>query len=318
MIAIITPVYNRAHLLEETAASVLAQTSPNWEWHLVDDGSTDNSWQVMQVLATKDKRIKVHQRHRLPKNANTCRNIGVENSDAELLMFLDSDDVLTPTCIEERLKIVSDHSTHNFWLFGHDFMEPNPSYVRKNYQTTHEILVDLLQFTWPFAITGLLIRKELFYQLGALDETLNRFQDPDLYIRLYAHAASNGYIASHIIDSIIRNTGAEVDKNSKDYRLKYILSLALFIKKHTGLLINQPAYYKLFKNGIYKLMQYQVMNVPSEWTKNDTNYWTTLAEWSLTKADKHRVQWFKWIYLNVPTRLKVILVKRISKVFKVV
>src|SRR4051812_10244156 len=80
VVSIITPSYNRANLVTETAESILAQTYPHWEWMIVDDGSTDNSWEVLQELSRKDSRIKIFQRDRGPKGVCVCRNIAVEKS----------------------------------------------------------------------------------------------------------------------------------------------------------------------------------------------------------------------------------------------
>lgn len=95
-ISIIIPVYNRPKLVAECLDSVLAQTNPNWECVVVDDGSTDNTWEVLEGYATKDERVRIFKRDREPKGASTCRNIGVDKSTGSFLMFLDSDDLLSP------------------------------------------------------------------------------------------------------------------------------------------------------------------------------------------------------------------------------
>ena len=58
-VAIITPCFNREHTLQETANSVLGQTHANWEWIVVDDGSSDKSWELIQTLCDQDERIKL-------------------------------------------------------------------------------------------------------------------------------------------------------------------------------------------------------------------------------------------------------------------
>ena len=80
MISIITPNFNRAYIIEETAESILNQTNDNWEWVIVDDGSTDASWETLKSYQARDSRIRVFKRNREPKGACTCRNIGVEKS----------------------------------------------------------------------------------------------------------------------------------------------------------------------------------------------------------------------------------------------
>lgn len=96
MISIIIPTYNREDLIQETLDSILAQSETNWECLLIDDGSTDQTWNVLQNYSSRDKRFKIFQRQDFnkPKGANACRNIGIEKSSGDFILFLDSDDLL--------------------------------------------------------------------------------------------------------------------------------------------------------------------------------------------------------------------------------
>jgi len=100
-ISIITPTYNRAHLLPRAWASLKAQTFSDFEWIVVDDGSTDETESV--VASFNDPRIRYIK---LPKNrgVNAARNRGIEASRAPYLVFLDSDDEMVPEALEEMLK----------------------------------------------------------------------------------------------------------------------------------------------------------------------------------------------------------------------
>lgn len=102
LISIIIPIYNRENLVKETLNSVLDQTYENWECIIVDDGSTDKSVKILNNFATKDKRFKVFQRTSVPKGAPACRNIGMGMVSGEYLIFLDSDDLIAPWCLEKR------------------------------------------------------------------------------------------------------------------------------------------------------------------------------------------------------------------------
>ena len=131
-VALITPSFNRAYIIRETAESIFAQTHENWEWVIVDDGSTDDSWDVIQSFAERDDRVKAFQRDRGPKGACTCRNMAVERTDADWLIFLDTDDLLHTDCLKQRLSaaraakerevlyfpiLVFEHSTKDCFLW---------------------------------------------------------------------------------------------------------------------------------------------------------------------------------------------------------
>lgn len=112
MISIIIPVYNRKKLIVSAIESILHQTSKEWELIIVDDLSTDGTWNKISQYASDSKgRIKVHQRNREPKGAPTCRNIGLELAKSDYVLFLDSDDILAPWCIETRNNLISTKST---------------------------------------------------------------------------------------------------------------------------------------------------------------------------------------------------------------
>ena len=105
LVSIIIPNYNRAHLIGETLDSILAQTYSNWECIIVDDGSTDNSKEVIQKYVNKDARFQLHDRPTdRPKGANICRNYGFELSKGEFVNWFDSDDVMLSNFINEKLK----------------------------------------------------------------------------------------------------------------------------------------------------------------------------------------------------------------------
>ncbi|MBL0738880.1 glycosyltransferase family 2 protein [Flavobacterium sp. GN10] len=100
-ISIIIPTYNRAYLIRETLDSILAQTYRNWECIVIDDGSTDNTEDLLREFIDKDNRFQYYKRpaEKL-KGPNSCRNYGYEKSKGELIQFFDSDDIMKANCLE--------------------------------------------------------------------------------------------------------------------------------------------------------------------------------------------------------------------------
>lgn len=91
VVSIITPLYNSSEFLEQTIQSVVSQTYQSWEMIMVDDCSTDNSLEIAQRYAAKDKRIKII---RLDHNSGpaVARNRAIEAAAGRYIAFLDSDD----------------------------------------------------------------------------------------------------------------------------------------------------------------------------------------------------------------------------------
>ncbi len=121
LISIIIPLYNRENLILETIDSLYKQTFKNWEAIIVDDGSTDTSYKQVEKEAKKDQRIRLSKRELEPKGAPTCRNIGIEKSKGEYVIFLDSDDLIAPYCLEERIKCFETLSHLDFLVFNSSF-----------------------------------------------------------------------------------------------------------------------------------------------------------------------------------------------------
>lgn len=106
LVSIITPMYNGAKYVGQTIESVLAQTYPNWEMIIVDDGSKDNSAEIVKQYSKKDNRVRLIQQ----KNAGSAaaRNNALRNAKGRYICFLDSDDLLEPVFFEKQLKFLKE------------------------------------------------------------------------------------------------------------------------------------------------------------------------------------------------------------------
>lgn len=103
LISIITPCYNSEKYIQDTIQSVLSQTYQNWEWWIVDDGSSDKSVELIQTI--DDPRIHLVV---LEENAGAAeaRNIGIRNAKGRFLTFIDSDDVWLPHFLETSVQFL--------------------------------------------------------------------------------------------------------------------------------------------------------------------------------------------------------------------
>jgi glycosyltransferase involved in cell wall biosynthesis len=183
LISIIIPVYNRAELIKETLDSVLAQTYSNWECLVVDDGSIDNTWEVLNDYSSKDERIRIIKRNRSPKGANTCRNIGAEDSRGEYLLFFDSDDIFFPWCIETLTQFIRRNNGFEFGSFQQLVRSSfnHRMWYRCVKDTPENYLLRYLNFRIALS-TACLWKKVSFYKTDQWDEKLSCWQDPPLIV----------------------------------------------------------------------------------------------------------------------------------------
>lgn len=195
MFSIIIPLYNRETFITETLNSVIQQTFSNWECIVVDDGSTDNSIQIVKKFEAQEPRIKLIQRDREPKNANTCRNIGIENSSGDFLIFLDSDDLLLPHCLEQRKKLLKKYNEINLLITGTGSLDRLSKSEHKLYGSLYSPdtnFLDLfISLHSPWYMSSGTWEKEFISKVGNFDEKLLRLQDPDIHIRALLHSDLN-------------------------------------------------------------------------------------------------------------------------------
>ena len=188
LVSIVVPLYNRVDLVGETIASVQAQTYPHWEMIVVDDGSTDGSHVVVRAYADRDPHIQLHYRDRGPTGAPTCRNIGVEVSTGAYVIFLDSDDLLAPFCLEHRLEKVAEHPGEDFLVFPIAIFNTRPGEAYRLWNLldrpgSPEDLDRCLSTDTPWQTTGPIWKRESLRRLGPWLEGVKCRQDLEFHVR---------------------------------------------------------------------------------------------------------------------------------------
>ena len=98
--SIILPTFNRANFITKAIESVINQTYKNWELIVIDDGSTDNTEEIIQKFIKKEKRITYYYQKNQERSA--ARNNGIKRAKGDYICFLDSDDLYYPTHIDQR------------------------------------------------------------------------------------------------------------------------------------------------------------------------------------------------------------------------
>lgn len=105
-VSIITPCWNGEKYIGETIESVLAQTYPDWEMVIVDDGSTDSSRAIIMSYAAKDKRIRFFSQENAGSAA--ARNHGIKEASGRYIALLDADDLWDPEFLEKQLAFMKE------------------------------------------------------------------------------------------------------------------------------------------------------------------------------------------------------------------
>ncbi|HET9811661.1 MAG TPA: glycosyltransferase [Sphingomicrobium sp.] len=188
LVTVVIPTWNRLELLQEAIASVVAQTCPNWELIVVDDGSTDGT--PAHLRAISDPRIRAIAVDRLGKVGH-LRNIGAAAGTAGWIAFLDSDDLWMPDKLEIQLEALEASGAD--WCYGQcELLNPNgetlPIRAGRFRPISGKIVDDLLADRTGAYIGTVLVRRDLFESLGGFDESLPNREDLDFELRLAAGA----------------------------------------------------------------------------------------------------------------------------------
>jgi glycosyltransferase involved in cell wall biosynthesis len=230
LVSIITPSFNRADVIGETAESIFRQTYIHWEWVIVDDGSTDNSWEIIEKFAQQDSRIKIFKRSRGPKGACTCRNIAIEKSTGEYLIFLDTDDLLASFCIEQRIKAVKENPAADFIIFPMLLFSRQPDDLRLlwNVETGENDLARILRSDPICQGTGTIWKKDSFIDIGKWKEDLAVWQDIELHIRALTKSLNYSKRMDLPPDTFIRISEVSLSRTGYDHIEKVKSRISVF------------------------------------------------------------------------------------------
>lgn len=184
LVSVIMPTHDRAGLVVQAAQSVIAQTVPDWELIVVDDGSTDDSVERLEALA--ESRLKLIREPHIG-NVARLRNTGVAASRGDHIAFLDSDDLWLPSKLELQLKALSG-STEAWCYADHELVSANgerlPLRAGRFGPISGYIARDLMLDRTAASINTWLVPRKLFDRAGGFDESLTMREDLDLLLRL--------------------------------------------------------------------------------------------------------------------------------------
>ena len=181
LVSVIVPTHNRAHLLERTLRSVLAQDVRDLEVIVVDDGSTD---ETRRVLAVADARvIAVHNRQ--PVGVSAARNAGIARARGTWVAFCDDDDLWSPTKLSRQLSAAD--AVHADWAYAGDVNVDDQLRVLSGGPPLDPQAVAAAMPRWnPLSSGGsnVVVRSRVLSAVGGFDPQLRRTEDWDLWIRM--------------------------------------------------------------------------------------------------------------------------------------
>jgi len=245
LFSIVIPTYNRARLITTTLYSVLSQTYANFEIIVVDDGSTDNTSQV--VGAIKDKRISYYLKKNEERSA--ARNYGTLRAKGDYITFLDSDDIVGPNFLSEALKMIQQEN-HPEWFHLRYVIKDNErgSVIvseKKIYTNDPDLNSRLFNDGNFISCIGVFLRQDIAHaNLFGFDKRLTTSEDHELWMRIAAQypLTINNIVCANLIQHDSRSISTmnkDVLINGKELALHLTLSNPAnekFTKGHEGVI----------------------------------------------------------------------------------
>jgi len=204
-VSVVIPTYNSAQFIVETLESVFAQTYKDYEVIVVDDGSTDNTKEVLKPYMSKIRYI-----YKENGGAASARNVGIKNAQGEYIAFLDSDDLWLPEKLEKQVRYFEKHPQIDMVFADCIRFGEEVSNTPRNY-TKRLISNDMFVNIWWYNIvptSTVMVRKSCFEKVGLFDESreLETTEDKEMWLRI-AREYKVGYLKEIVTKYRVRTSG---------------------------------------------------------------------------------------------------------------
>jgi glycosyltransferase involved in cell wall biosynthesis len=249
LVSVILPSFNREKLLPRAIISVLNQTYQSLELIIIDDGSTDNTEEIVKSFS--DQRIRYYrQRHN--KGGSAARNIGIKLAKGRLIAFQDSDDEWLPEKLEKQIRKFNEVGGDvGIICCGYEFINDKTNQVVSRSipvekGNVHKTML-INNYTGPLAV---LMKADCFNKVGLFDETLPCCHDWDLWIRVskyYKFDYVPDILAKAYIHGRQLSTNLEVKIKGKEG----------ILEKYREEFTKEPLFYRKYLMGLY--LQYAMV-----------------------------------------------------------
>jgi len=235
--SVVIPTYNRAEFITRTIESVLEQTNEDFEIIVVDDGSADNTGEVVRSIA--DKRVSYH--YKKNEERAVARNTGRSLARGSYITFLDSDDLLYPDHLAVAGEVIEKFSDPEFFHLGYEFVDPATGGSR-GIARMPEIANDMLVRGNALSCNGVFLRKDVA-ELHPFnpDRDLSGTEDYELWLRLASRYPL--YCDSRVTSAIIQHDQRSVVTTDQKRLVKRIELLEKY-------LFADDAFVKKFERGL--------------------------------------------------------------------
>jgi glycosyltransferase involved in cell wall biosynthesis len=234
MFSVIIPLYNKADYIAKSISSVLNQTFTDFELIIVDDGSTDNSLEIVESF--NDERIKIFTQKN--SGVSVARNNGVKNAKYDYIAFLDADDWWNDSFLQEMNLLIQESpdavlygSNYKLVTNGKEISKINITNFENGYINYFELF--LLNKESPIWTSAVCIKKYCFLQEKGFKPNLKCGEDQEFWMRIackYKIAYINKFLAFYNQDIDIQNRAITKIFHKENYYIFHLYDIEPFEK----------------------------------------------------------------------------------------
>ncbi|QEC41037.1 glycosyltransferase family 2 protein [Pseudobacter ginsenosidimutans] len=231
MVSIIIPLFNKRYFIESAIRSVKDQTYTDWELIIVDDVSTDGSYEIVQEQAEKEQRIRVI-RNQQNRGGNFCRNEGVRQTRGHYIIFFDGDDLLSRECLAIRVAAMEQHPHIDAGIFTLGVFTDRVDVVKRFWSPKSEnALPGFLKHDLPWQTMQPIWRRDFIKKTGGFDEQFPRLQDVEFHTRALLLHNLQFMVFPGQPDCFFRTTEERKNFDTTSFLNKWVTGAVLYFRK---------------------------------------------------------------------------------------
>lgn len=221
LISVIIPLYNKANSIESTINSLICQTYTDFEVVIINDGSTDNSLEI--VSGIEDRRIRIINQQNAGVSA--ARNRGAKEAKSEYIFFLDADDYIYPDCLMVLMNLRNKYPAADLWCGNYEMVDNGRKKTKLSLQREGYVMEAgkyIWQKTWLFRIGSYMMKKEIFLEMKGFDERITIGED-FYFLSQFAEKYKAAYAPTLIMSYCCDNKALSLKKFPKEKYVEWYL-----------------------------------------------------------------------------------------------
>lgn len=313
LVSVIVPAYNQGHYIKEAILSVKNQAFSDWECIIIDDGSTDDTRDIVRSFESRDNRFKYNYQEN--QGLSNARNNGIKVANGTYFAFLDSDDAWVTTTLQVMIDFLQKHPNISLAIGGYDEIDEQGTTISMTYyppdcgRCIKELLAGNIS-----PVHSILVKKDVFEKCGVFDPTLTSLEDWDMWLRASAAGFQFGQV--RMLVAHYRVYQGSMSYNAKRMEQNFISVLEKFYNS------TENKKWANYKSYSYALLwcgcayRYRRNNLPDEMKRclsNSIDYYKKSTCW---KGFDQLIKFFSIPMVRFPLLYSIILhihLKRISK-----